>query len=423
MNYIIGNENVVIDYLDKLEFCYGTKTEVLRVAKILTHSFKDDIVFIDATLDGVNLSRSVKYILKSNSRVIIINGAHAGCSSLSFPAMQDELMNLKMGKSNEWGDKKVIGESIHTKNLAMRLDIIGNTNSTVLILGESGVGKEVAANTIHRNSTRKLMPFIAINCGAIPDNLLESELFGYKKGSFTGAYADKVGKIEQANGGTLFLDEIGEMPLVMQTKLLRVLQERTVQRIGGNSEISVDIRIISATNANLHEKVANGDFREDLYYRLNVIPVEIMPLRERKEDILPLVVHFSEDRILGGISLDDDAAKVLTGYGWPGNVREVVNFVERAAAFFQHSKISMIDAQNLISGSSNSLTINHDNTIGESIPIRKIKKPLKESVLEFEKKLIVDALKSCDGNIKDAGVVIGVKRTTLLEKMKRMNIS
>lgn len=423
MNYIIGCKETIEDYIGKLYFCYNLPMEELPVARVLTGKLVDDNVFIVNDTPGLNMARTIKHLKKSGNNVFIIGGSQAGCISLSYPARQEELMSLKLGRVDDRMVKHIIGDSKHTKNLAMSLDIIGNTNSTVLILGESGVGKEVAAKTIHRMSTRKDMPFIAINCGAIPDNLLESELFGYKKGSFTGAYADKLGKIEQADGGSLFLDEIGEMPLIMQTKLLRVLQERKVQKIGDCDEIPVDIRIISATNSNLKEKVATGEFREDLYYRLNVIPVNILALRERREDILPLINHFGIEKIMGGIRLDDGAIKKLIEYSWPGNVREVVNFVERASVFFQHCQITTNDIDNILSGGVCGLIDNINDSIGESIPVRKIRKPLKESVMDFEKKMIVDALNDCDGNIKEAGVSIGVKRTTLLEKMKRMKIS
>lgn len=423
MIYIVGSSEVFDEFNDKIRFCFGTESETLTTSKLLTFKFKNDTVFIDIAVDGININRTIKYIEGTGSRVIVISDDFKNCTSIPYPPTQDELMSLKLGKPTRTTVKDIIGSSTHTKKLSLSLDIIGKTNSTVLILGESGVGKEVAANTIHRMSTRKNRPFVAINCGAIPDNLLESELFGYKKGSFTGAYADKIGKIEQAEGGTLFLDEIGEMPLLMQTKLLRVLQERVVQRIGGSADVPVDIRIISATNANLHERVGSGDFREDLFYRLNVIPVNIMPLRERQSDIMPLIRHFSNEKILGGIDLVGGAEDVLIKYGWPGNVREVVNFVERAATFFQHSSITKHDAENLLAGGSGSFISDFVDVISESIPIKKINKPLKESVLEFEKKLIIDALSGCDGNVKDAGVAIGVKRTTLLEKMKRMNIS
>lgn len=423
MHYIVGDDKVVANYKDKIHFCYGVKLKDLKSSKILTKDFKNDIVFVDAGDPSINIDRTIKHIKKCKSETIIINGQADGCVGLTYPPKQEEIMGLKLGKNHESSIKQVVGDSQHTRNLAMSLDIIGKTESTVLILGESGVGKEVAANTVHRSSVRNKMPFIAINCGAIPDNLLESELFGYKKGSFTGAYADKLGKIEQASGGTLFLDEIGEMPLVMQTKLLRVLQEKKVQRIGDHNEIDVDIRIISATNANLENKVKSGDFREDLYYRLNVIPINIKSLRDRKEDIIPLINHFASEKMIGGINLDDDAILELNKYAWPGNVREVVNFVERTAAFFQHSNISKTDVRKILSGGSSGLIGDIHQSIGVSIPIKKVQVPLKEAVLIYERKMIVDALESCDGNIKDAGESIGVKRTTLLEKMKRMNIS
>jgi transcriptional regulator with PAS, ATPase and Fis domain len=273
-------------------------------------------------------------------------------------------------------------------------------------------------------STRKKMPFIAINCGAIPEALFESELFGYEKGSFTGAFGKKLGKIEEANGGTLFLDEVGELPMMMQTKLLRVLQERKVQRIGSTKEVAVDIRIIAATNADLESKVRKGEFREDLYYRLNVIPVHISPLRERTEDIIPLIEHFSENKITGGLNISEEAKQELEKYGWPGNVREVGNIVERLHVFFQHTLIERKQVMQVLSNKP--ITPLHEDEMEEdvsvSLSVRRTKVNLKESVTEFEKRLIEKALNEANGVVKIASVSLGVKRTTMLEKMKRMGI-
>ena len=220
---------------------------------------------------------------------------------------------------------------------------VAPTAATVLINGESGTGKEVIARTIHRNSTRAKRPWVAVNCAAIPENLLESEMFGHVKGSFTGAVADKVGLFEAANGGTLFLDEISSMPLILQGKLLRVLQEKEIRRVGGTKSIPVDVRVIAASNANLEEAVVKGTFCSDLYYRFAVITIDIPPLRKRPEDIVPLARHFIQterpnERSVPEISAE--AIKILESYSWPGNVRELENAIKHALTFYQGGEIT-----------------------------------------------------------------------------------
>ena len=220
---------------------------------------------------------------------------------------------------------------------------VAPTAATVLINGESGTGKEVIARAIHKASTRKGKPWVAVNCAAIPENLLESEMFGHVKGAFTGAVSDKEGLFEAANGGTLFLDEISSMPLILQGKLLRALQEREVRRVGGTKDIPVDVRVIAASNANLEEAVVKGTFRSDLFYRFAVITIDIPPLRKRTEDILPLVRHFIAEEIGPGKphpGISEEAAKVLLSYNWPGNVRELENCVKHALAFLQSGDIT-----------------------------------------------------------------------------------
>lgn len=220
---------------------------------------------------------------------------------------------------------------------------VAPTAATVLINGESGTGKEVIARTIHKSSTRARKPWVAVNCAAIPENLLESEMFGHVKGAFTGAVTDKEGLFETANGGTLFLDEISSMPLILQGKLLRALQEREIRRVGGTKDIPVDVRVIAASNINLEEAVVKGTFRSDLFYRFAVITIDIPPLRERTEDILPLARHFLQAEIGGGKSvptISEDAAKILLSYNWPGNVRELENCMKHALAFSQGRTIT-----------------------------------------------------------------------------------
>jgi len=236
-----------------------------------------------------------------------------------------------------------IASSPVMKHVCETIQKVGPTAATVLINGESGTGKEVIARTLHTASPRAAKPWVAVNCAALPENLLESEMFGHVKGAFTGAYADKEGLFETANGGTLFLDEISSMPLVLQGKLLRVLQEREIRRVGGTKDIPVDVRVIAASNANLEQAVLKGTFRSDLYYRFAVITIDLPPLRQRTEDILPLALHFVRtetpaDR--SAPSIAPDAARALTAYNWPGNVRELENAICHALTFLQGSEIT-----------------------------------------------------------------------------------
>ncbi len=289
------------------------------------------------------------------------------------------------------------------------------TNSTVLILGESGTGKSMLAECIHKDSTRKNGPFICVNCAAIPQSLIESELFGYERGSFTGANKEgKKGLIESADGGTLFLDEIGDMPLFVQVKLLNVIQTKKIMRIGSTEEKSLDIRIITATNKNLEGLVENKEFREDLYYRINVFPIHIPPIRERREDIIPLIYNILP-KIFSRMSertkkLSDDALRVLINYDWFGNVRELENVLERAVNLCEGEEISI-----------ENIFINYKN---EGIKETKIKKvySLQEAVDHAEKKAIADALLYCDGNKAEAQKMLKMGKTSFYEKMKKHNI-
>ncbi len=239
--------------------------------------------------------------------------------------------------------ENLIGSSPLMVQVCDMIQKVAPTAATVLINGESGTGKEVIARTIHRNSPRASKPWVAVNCAALPENLLESEMFGHVKGAFTGAYADKQGLFEAANGGTLFLDEISSMPLLLQGKLLRVLQEREIRRVGGTRDIPVDVRVIAASNANLEQAVVKGTFRSDLYYRFAVITIDIPPLRERKEDILALARHFIRFETPEGEpapGLAPETAKVLMGYNWPGNVRELENAMKHALTFLSEGDIT-----------------------------------------------------------------------------------
>ena len=314
--------------------------------------------------------------------------------------------------------------------------------STVLIQGESGTGKELVAKAIHAHSPRSVNHFVPVNCAAIPDDLLESELFGYTKGAFTGATGPKVGRIEYANGGSLFLDEIGDMKPVLQAKLLRVLQEREFEPVGGLKPIPVDVRVIAATHCNLEQMVAEGRFREDLYYRLNVIPVSIPPLRERPEDIPLLIEHFvrtiglSKKKPLLGFDLA--AMRTLTTFPWRGNVRELENLIQHMTILHGGIQVSYTD---LPEKYRNGLPVNQQQGIASqedirpeqlqlfSPPMPQIKEQWPDAgidfnalVNDFETQLIVQALKFTQGNKKEAARMLNLKRTTLLEKIKKKEL-
>jgi transcriptional regulator with PAS, ATPase and Fis domain len=297
---------------------------------------------------------------------------------------------------------------------------IVKTESTVLITGESGTGKELVAKALHYNGSRKAKPFIAVNCGAIPETLLESELFGHVKGAFTGASRDKAGKFEAAGHGTIFLDEIGTMPQHLQTKLLRVLQEQEVERLGSNKSVKLDVRVISATNQDLIQQVRQGNFREDLYYRLNVIPLHLPPLRERKEDILALLDVFIEkfSRLMGRrlMTISARALQALERYAWPGNVRELENLVERMVALTATDVIHLEDLPNDITG----ITGSHGDS---RLELTESGLDMVATISEIERSLISQALVMTDGVKARAASLLGINRTTLVEKMRRMGMA
>jgi len=316
-----------------------------------------------------------------------------------------------------------IGTSMAMQQVFSRMEKILHTDSTVLILGESGTGKELVARAIHFNGQRKEKAFIAINCGAIPGELLESELFGHVKGSFTGAVNDKPGKFELANGGTIFLDEIATMPLHLQTKLLRVLQEQEVERVGSGKTIKLDVRVVSATNANLEADVQNGTFREDLYYRLNVIPVVLPPLRQRQEDIALLARHFLQktcsDMKRSVMTLTPEAIEALESYPWPGNVREMENVIERTVALADGDIITPRELPPNIGGEQHLVAC----PAGDAPTLDADGIDLPQVVTDLESRLIRDAMQRSKGVKARAAALLGINRTTLVEKIKRLGLT
>ena len=344
-----------------------------------------------------------------------------------------------MEKNIELKSLSIIGESKPIRDVFDVVARAAGSQSTVMIYGESGTGKELIARALHMNSPRASKPFIAVNCGAIPHELLESELFGYEKGSFTGAVNTRIGRMELANQGTIFFDEIGDMPTSLQVKLLRVLAEREIDRIGSTKPTPIDIRVITATHRNLEESIKEGSFREDLFYRLNIIPINLPPLRERKTDIPLLADHFLKqfNRTAIPKTISDEAMQFLVNYSWPGNIRELANFIERMVVLSIGSTITPRDLpekvlgdtpkekwQPLEEGEEGNPAQILQQSLGQSfhvgIPEEGIN--LKKTVEEFEKELLLEALEKTGWVKNKAANLLGLNRTTLVEKLKKMKI-
>lgn len=324
---------------------------------------------------------------------------------------------LSQALSDQYRYGNIIGKSKPMLEIYDLIDKVSQSRASVLITGSSGTGKELIAKAIHYNGPRKDRPFISINCGALTETLLESELFGHEKGAFTGAVAMKKGRFELADGGTIFLDEVGEMPPPLQVKLLRVLQEMEFERVGGTRTIKVDVRVLSASNRNVKEDVTEGDFREDLFYRLNVIHIEVPPLRERLEDIVLLVNHFidkyRQDEGQNRIELSPEAWKALYNYAWPGNIRELENVIERAVVLTSGGVIGVEDLPDEVLGKPRELDI--DVFIPPDAPLQK-------TLEEIEEKLIRRALRECKNVQSHAAAALGITKSLIQHKMKKYNI-
>ncbi|MBQ77765.1 MAG: sigma-54-dependent Fis family transcriptional regulator [Cellvibrionales bacterium] len=368
---------------------------------------------------------------------------------------------------------RIIGSSDHTRRLQQLIDSIAPADVSVLVTGESGCGKELVAQAIHERSERQYRPFIAVNCGAIPADLLESQLFGHKKGAFTGAIADHRGKLQEADTGTLFLDEIGDMPMSMQVKLLRVLQERNVTPIGSNQLIDIDIRVVAATHRNLEEEIAAGRFRADLFYRLNVLPLQVVPLRERRSEIPELIKHFAEGlkSVDRPITLAPGLSSLLQAYDWPGNVRELSNTVHRLSVLYPGQVLDLhnVDATMLPPGALDGLstfptpterdgadafdglieseqasdlaaqkflqdhvdaeTLQADDEFESIVMLaqgyedfRAQGQSLKGMLSEIEQDLIARALEESGGNVSRCAKLLKMQRTTLIERIKKYEL-
>jgi two-component system response regulator PilR (NtrC family) len=343
---------------------------------------------------------------------------HVLNSALEQRHLKSENAYLRSQLEERYRIDGLVGRSSVMRDLLHLLETVASTSSTVLITGETGTGKELAARAIHHNSPRRANRFVALNCSAIPETLLEAELFGHVRGAFTGAVGNRQGRLEQAHKGTLFLDEVGTMSPALQAKLLRVLQEREFERVGDSHTIKIDVRVIAATHSDLARMVAEGTFREDLFYRLNVIPVQLPPLRDRREDIPLLVQHFLQklgpDSGRPNVTVSQDALRRLMAYPWPGNVRQLENVVERALAFSQGR--TQIDVQDLspdiqsqVAGAEGSDMWFPDEGVDF------------ESYIEgVELALIRRSLERTQGNKRQAAKLLNLKRTTLIEKLKRL---
>ncbi|MCK5120740.1 MAG: sigma-54-dependent Fis family transcriptional regulator [Methylococcales bacterium] len=373
----------------------------------------------------------------------------------SYPVFIETIKKLPVPKKpvitqkNSASNKGLAGISQSIKQIRELIDQVAGSNATVLVLGESGTGKEVVAQALHRASDRKNRPFVPVNCGAIPGELLESELFGHEKGAFTGALTARQGRFEMAEGGTLFLDEIGDMPMPMQVKLLRVLQERTFERVGSNKTIECDVRIVAATHRNLESEIQEKRFREDLFYRLNVFPIELPSLKEREEDI-PLLVNDLVARMevakKGKVEFTKEALALMMQHPWPGNVRELSNFIERLAItnpngiievsdlptkFQQYEIPEGFDIETVEDGNvteevnpveqSESANVVEESPVLSQLPKQGL--DLKEYLSDMEINLIQQALNECNGVVAHAAKRLNMRRTTLVEKLKKYEMS
>lgn len=338
-------------------------------------------------------------------KVVIAKALNIGKLQRQVEILREEL-NITTGKA-------IIGSSRKMQEVMEVVERVARTNATVLISGESGTGKELIAKALHYSSSRRDEAYVKVNCGAIPSNLIESELFGYEKGAFTGASGRKIGKFEKASGSTIFLDEIGELDLSLQVKLLRVLQEREIERIGGNEPVKIDVRVVAATNRNLLKMVEEGTFREDLYYRLNVIPIHLPPLRERREDIPDLIEYFVDryGKEVGraNIVFEEEAKLKLINYEWKGNIRELENVIER---------IMILSPGNRVTKESlpREILVKEINDKDFVLPQEGI------SLENLEKSLIIQALERTDHNQTKAAQLLGITRHTLIYRMEKYNI-
>ncbi len=415
----------------------GTAEEALRLAD------RADLVLTDLRLPGMSGLELLAAIRRQNTRTPIIvmtafgtvetavEAMKAGAvdfllkpfsldhlmtvirKGLDVRALQDENRKLREELGHKYEFDNIIGRSPLMQEIFATVERVAPTRATVLLAGESGVGKDLIARAIHYHSPRRDRPFVKINCTAIPENLMESELFGYEKGAFTGANNTKPGKFEQADTGTAFLDEIGDVPATIQVKLLRVLQEREFERLGSNKTLHIDVRIVAATNQDLRAALEQGTFREDLYYRLNVVPINMPPLRERPEDIPFLAEHFVRKLAKANgsrvESISDAAIEKLLGYHWPGNVRELENVIERSIVLCPGERLDAPDIR--LDTAPRALRQTTDNFLPEGMTLD-----------EYERAIIREALRRAEGNKSQAARLLGLTRNALRYRLSQMGM-
>lgn len=442
---IVDDERGILETLSEIlsdEGYFVFQAETAEEAFNIIEKEEVDLVFLDVWLPGMSGIDAIKQIKERYQElpVIMISG-HANVEmavkavkigafdflekplsierviltverALQFKKLERENVKLKSSLSKR---HELIGSSKAINSIRQQIELIAKGDSRVLILGESGTGKELVARAIHSISERSSGAFVEVNCAAIPQELIESELFGHEKGAFTGAIDKKIGKFELADGGTLFLDEIGDMSLLTQAKLLRVIETQKFQRVGGTRDIKVNVRIISATNKDLSEEIKKGNFREDLYYRLNVVPIYLPPLRERKEDIPELINYFMTEFVREKgwkyKALTERAVKILQNHDWPGNVRELKNAVERLMIMIPSDRVDAEDIERLglISKKGSEESYFKYNS-------------LKEARDAFEKDFIIKRLKENNWNMTKTAELIGIERSNLYKKIKSLGI-
>ncbi|HUJ58673.1 MAG TPA: sigma-54 dependent transcriptional regulator [Kofleriaceae bacterium] len=386
---------------------------------------------VDVLIEAINLGQVYRYITKpwdaKEVRGVLqyaIERFHLQRDNKRLAAQLAEYtgyLNQQLLGQFDFGN--IIGESAALREVLAKVEQVAPTSSTVLLRGETGTGKELVAHAIHINSPREDKPFVRVNCAALAPGVLESELFGHEKGSFTGAMERRRGRFELADGGTLFLDEVGDLPMEVQIKLLRTLQERELERVGGNETIKVDVRVVSATNRNLEKMIEDGEFREDLYYRLNVFPINLPPLRDRLDD-LPVLVHhfvakFSRQMGVPPAGVSADATAKLREYNWPGNVRELENIIERAMILAKGAPLSAghLDFGRRVAP----VTANQSGSVPvlAASPGGEDGKSLAERLLDSERKEIVAAVEKSRGNIASAARILGINRSTLYYRLRK----
>jgi DNA-binding NtrC family response regulator len=409
-----------------------------------------DVVLTDLRmpqLDGLRLLREIKAISPRTVCIVLTGFASTGTAveamklgafdyvakpvefdelrlivrrGLEYQTLQSENFNLKRELKRKYSFENIVGDSRPMQDVYRLIEKVADSDSTVLIQGESGTGKELVARAIHYNSKRKERFLVPVNCGAIPETLLESELFGHVKGAFTGASTNRIGRFEAANGGTLFLDEIGDMSPALQVKVLRVIQEQEFEPVGSVKTRKIDVRIIAATNQNLDQRVAERRFREDLYYRLSVIPINIPPLRDRTEDIALLANYFlrnfSRQKGRAIKPLSQEILDILSSYEWPGNVRELENLIERLVILTDNSEITPDDLPEKFARTPIKIMTGPIDVPEQGIDFNQM-------VDDFENRLIQAAMRKARGNKNTAAKYLNLKRTTLVEKIKKKNLA